>query len=375
MIWVMKKFSTMIDCPHLKCDACTCLENPLSPNEYKDLITWLQKDIPLISERFTGSRWKAKLGIRKEGAEIKIGLFARGSHNIVDISSCPLHHSSINELILEIKKLLKMYSVSVYSDKTKRGELKYLQIFIQRDTGKGQIVFVVNQEILSKEFFSFLKELKKHPLIHSICININQEKGNAIFGKNWQQVFGPSFLKQKINELDFYFHPASFSQAHLILFEKLVQQIQKEISPKQKVVEFFAGIGAIGLNLLRDADIVMIENNPYSKISYDETIKHISNSNHRYLCLDATKAIDLIDDSNVVIIDPPRKGMGDLMVEKLCQSNNKKLIYVSCNLKSFKKEAEILMQNGWNMEKIESYLFFPGTDRIELFGIFVKGSG
>jgi tRNA/tmRNA/rRNA uracil-C5-methylase (TrmA/RlmC/RlmD family) len=152
------------------------------------------------------------------------------------------------------------------------------------------------------------------------------------------------------------FHPGAFSQTHLPLFEKILWQIQEWVKPDERVLELYAGVGAIGLSLLNKTKrVTMVENNPFAYLSFKETQVDLP-----YLCIDAKEAS--FSDWDLVIVDPPRKGLDKEILAKIDSS---RLIYVSCGFDSFQRDAKDLVSRGWKIKEAKGYLLFPGTNHVE----------
>jgi len=183
-------------------------------------------------------------------------------------------------------------------------------------------------------------------------------------GREWIHILGEPFLYQRIGRSRVAFHPASFSQAHLSLFDKLLEQIESWVPLSTRLLEIYAGAGAISLHLSpRLASAILVEENPYSHLSYQASHPP---STFVYRLGDAKEAIAYFDKADVILVDPPRKGLDADLLAALKQTDSKQLIYISCSFDSFEKDANELMASGWKLLDVSGYWLFPGADHIEL---------
>lgn len=345
-------------CPHFSlCSGCE-ITDILNPPIWQEALHFFRKysiEPLFISQGFSQTRLKAKLAVR---AGPQIGLFKRKSHEVISIPRCQVHHPSINKAVLFLNEQILFHAITPYQE-NHTGTLRYLQFFVEQSTGQIQLTLVATQPLPAP----FIESLCKAPFWHSIWYNHHPSPNNLVLGQTWQLLYGPAFLWQTIHQTPIAFHPGAFSQAHLPLFEKMVQKIQTWVRPPDRILELYAGVGAIGLPL-RHPHVTLVENNPYAHLSFLQ-----SKSSLPYLCIGAQEA-DL-SGSTLLIVDPPRKGLDPLLLKKLCLHSGR-LIYVSCGFDSFKKDATALIASGWKIQEAQGYLLFPGTNHVETLCLFEK---
>jgi 23S rRNA (uracil-5-)-methyltransferase RumA len=386
-----------LECPHFdKCAGCS-----VHFGEYQGGLEKLEEFRP-VSEFFKsrglssvdlnigtlhGWRTRAKLAIRKQRGQIKIGMFEGNSHQILEIPECKVHHSLINKTTEILIQWVIESGLSVYDENTGQGLLRYFQVGLSslKDSSKNspekiQLVFVINTESLKNQenFESALKLLweKYSDLWHSIWINFNTRRDNVIFGEHWKLLYGQEWLWENFLGREIAFHPASFMQANPEMFERLLTQLKSYVPEDSVVAEFYAGGGVIGLSLAdRCEKIYFNEINPLAKICFEESRTKLSPDLSKKLTFIAGEAAssNLLDQPgvNLVIVDPPRKGVDKALLDKISTSSQiKKLIYVSCGWKSFQKDADFLLSAGFKLEHAEMFLFFPGTNQLEVLAVF-----
>lgn len=344
-------------CPHFSlCSGCElpALSPPPIWQEALSFFHSLGIEPPFITRGFSQTRLKAKLAVRPGP---QIGLFKRNTHDVVPIPHCLVHHPSINRAISLIRQEIIAQNLPIYCEKTHTGTLRYIQLFVERSTGRIQLTLIAQNHL-----HAFCQSLLKYDLWHSIWVNIQNQPTNRILGDSWHLIHGESFLWQTLNQTPIAFHPAAFSQTHLPLFEQMLQKIETWVQPNDRILELYAGVGAIGLSLSSKAKhLTLIENNPFAHLSYQQCAK----PNIAYHCTDASAAP--LCNHNLIIVDPPRKGLDPALLNKLFAE---RLIYVSCGFESFKRDCSQLLANGWQLKEALGYLLFPGTNHVEILSFF-----
>ncbi|HAB99502.1 MAG TPA: hypothetical protein DCE71_06755 [Parachlamydiales bacterium] len=313
-------------------------------------------------------RLKAKLVVRGNFENPLIGLYKKGSHEAVSIPHCLVHHPSINRAAKAIADAIRKTGFPIYDEAGQKGLLRYVQLFAHRTTGAVQLALVLNASSLSPYIDQFCQALQSD-LWHSLWVNFHPAANNRVLGDAWQNISGADWLVQPFLGENVLFHPGAFAQAHLELFEEIVSTIQSWVLPDSRVVELFAGVGAIGASLLsRIKKLLLVENNPFAKLSFHA---RYPKPPCEYRLEDASQFTEFAS-FDTIIVDPPRKGLGPVLLNNLCEANNLRLIYVSCGWPSFQSDSEALISSGWSLKRGEGFLLFPGTNRVETVALFEK---
>ena len=374
-----------INCVHFDtCSGCALNRRVNFPAHYIEAQKFFHEkgipDLKIYCGAVSGWRCRAKLAVRGNSINPLIGLFKEGSHEVVEIPQCRVHHPSINRAIEIIRQWMIEEGVDPYNEQVGGGLLRYVQITVDPNSSKAQVVLVYNivsSDQLTKTMNSSLESLWRGlgTLGHSLWLNFNARKDNLIFDQVWSLFAGEEFLRVSLFENEISFHPASFVQANLEMFKVLLDHVRDSLQKKKVVTEFYAGVGAIGFSLLEFCDYVRcVEIVPIAKRCFEETLKRLPTeylSKISFIAEGAERQTALIELSDVVIVDPPRKGLDHLMLKALCGAKRpEQLIYISCGWSSFKRDCEKLLQSGWIIDKAAAFLFFPGSEHIEILAIF-----
>ena len=381
----LTEFST-IRCNHYPlCSGCSLQEHVNEPPKQKLLAEFFKTIapdlfIPLHCKEIVGWRTRAKLAVRGDGKCPQIGLFHFGTHDVVDIPDCPLHHPAINAAIAILKTIISKVGIEPYNEEKNLGLLRYVQLAVERKSNLVQLVLVLNRENSNDKIDHFVKQLYIANFWHSIWLNFQPKAGNTIFGEKWMLCEGEEFLCENLMGIDFFFHPACFCQAHLSLFDEMLQHINHLALKGKKVVEFYGGVGIIGLSLLeKSSSLVCIEVNPFAKECFYNSVRKMDKSLQKKAFFReglSENCLEFCDSAEVAIVDPPRKGLSKILREKLKRSPSlQQIIYISCGFAGFQRDSVDLIDAGWRVKEAAGYLLFPGSDHIEILCIFEPKNG
>ena len=350
-----------------------------------------------------GWRTHVKLAVQplSRWGGLKIGLYKAGSHEVEPISHCRVHHPRINEAVEEFRAAASDVGVKAYQPPLSTaggknidssGELRYLQMSVERNTSKIQLTMVWNAMMYKdaeQTLPRLVKRLKSRPdLWHSISINFQTSTSNAILNyqpKAWKLLWGPPTVKEKVGAANFFFKPQVFRQANLDLFaSSIIPMVVSHIPKDAKVAELYSGIGIIGLNIAEKAsEVLCSDSNEYVDEIFNDcadSLPEMSQQKVFFENLSAEEAVEKgqCNDAEVLIVDPPRRGLDrgvlDLLVNKHANvkaESLKRLVYISCGFEALESDCRVLLSSGlWKLKAADGYVMFPGSDHIETVAVF-----
>lgn len=326
----------------------------------------------------TGFRHRARLAVRGRARAPKIGIFETGSHRIVDIPHCVVHHPQINAVARAIKAAVRATGTAPYDDDAHRGQLRYVQLVLERPSGRVQVVLVGNDivpaplEPLANALGSGLE-----PSLHSLWWNGQPERSNAILGPHWHRFTGPVAVQERIGDAAVFFPPGAFGQSHLMLADRIVAQVHAWVPAGARVAELYAGCGPIGLGLVaRSARVQFNEVAPGGLEGLRYGIDALPAQARERASIHpgpAPEHAGLIRDADIVIADPPRKGLDAAVLDALIATPPARYIAVSCDLASFEREAAALQGSGrMRLSELVPVALFPYTDHVETVALFER---
>jgi 23S rRNA (uracil1939-C5)-methyltransferase len=337
-------------------------------------------DPPVHRAPATGHRHRARLAVRGRARSPKIGLFQAGSHRIVDIPTCPIHHPLLNEAAREIRQAIRETGVEPYADRPHRGALRYVQLAVERTSQRVQVVLVgcgETPDVLGGLPGAVARRMGNR--LQGLFFNAQPDRSNTILGPRTIRLVGEPSLCERLGGIEVFFPPAAFGQSHLPLFERAVERIHGLVSPDQRIAELYCGVGAIGLGLLeRSAEVRFNERSPAGleglALGLDARPEAERRRAKRFDGL-AGERLDSIEDADLVIVDPPRRGLDAPLREALASSPPRRLIYLACGLDALLGDLEILRKKGGlRLAGIEVFDFFPWTEHVETL-VWLDSSG
>lgn len=340
----------------------------------------------VIEGKPLGFRHRARLAVRGRASDPKIGIFELGSHRVVDIPDCQVHHPLINQVAGAVRESLVKQAptkkpVSVYSERTRRGRIRYLQIVVERPSQTAQVV-VVTADREPAGLRAFFEDLlaRLGPRLHSLFWNGQPEAGNAVLGPYWQHRRGPAAVCDWFRQTRLFYPPGAFGQSHLELSETLAEHVAEAVPPGARIAEFYAGVGALGLPLVRTANkLYANEIAPGSVEGLKLGIAALPPEDRDKVGVHPTGAAEaaaLVEQADVVIADPPRKGLDPELVTQLIRTPPSRFIYVACGLPALVAQTHALLDSGrFELSSLRAYNLFPYTEHVEVLAVFTGARG
>ncbi len=365
------------DCPHRPpCPGC-----PRFGEADLDERTWARlreitreaglPDPPIHQGAAGGHRHRARLAVRGKPQNPKIGLFQANSHRIVHIPHCSVHHPLINETSAEIREAIKESGVEPYADRPHRGVLRTLQLVVERSSNRIQVVLVGCGE--SPDVLGDLPGILERRLgdrLQGLFFNAQPERSNTILGPKMVRLMGEEAIRESLRGVQVFFPPGAFGQNHLPLFERAVDRIAELVPPNQTIAEYYCGVGSIGLSLLRDAKALRFnERSPDGLSGLELGLAERPDDERKRATILAGAASERLEglvEADLVLVDPPRRGLDAPLTNALAESPPARLIYLSCGLDSLVSDLRLLQQNRTLVLRgLEVFNFFPFTEHVE----------
>jgi tRNA/tmRNA/rRNA uracil-C5-methylase (TrmA/RlmC/RlmD family) len=333
---------------------------------------------PVVEGPTTGYRHRARLAIRGRAASPKIGIFQEDSHRVTDVPRCVVHHPLVNVVAAAVKRAVRRTGVPVYGDASHRGLLRYLQVVVERATTTAQVVLVANDvtpDALAATAEATRAELG--PQLHSLWWNGNTTTTNAILGPRWHRWTGAKTVRETIGGAQIFYPPGAFGQANLPLADRIVDLVHTWVPRRARVLEMHAGVGAIGLGLVaRGHQVVFNEVSRFSLVGLNLGIDALGPGARRRTTVrrgPAANHLAAIADADVVICDPPRRGLEAPLLARLAAAPPERLILVSCEPNAFLEEARALLESRKvRLSALVPFALFPFTEHVETVALFER---
>jgi tRNA/tmRNA/rRNA uracil-C5-methylase (TrmA/RlmC/RlmD family) len=213
--------------------------------------------------------------------------------------------------------------------------------------------------------------------LHSLWFNSQCEPSNAILGPQFQHCGGPASVVEHFGGAAVHYPPGAFGQNNLDIAQRLIEHVRAEIPEGARVAEFYAGVGAIGLSVLeRTGSLCLNEMNPHSLHGLELGLAALEPSQRNKISVvpgSAGSARAMAAEAQLVIADPPRKGLDPELLEHFQDYPPERLVYVSCGLESFLSDAAQLLATGrLRMTALTAFNLLPFTDHVESVARFER---
>ena len=357
----------------------------IKTNEVKQVISRIGKLEDVVVHPALGMeepfryRNKAQFPIQKVDGSPVIGFYKKKSHDIIPTDQCIIQHDVNDKIIKIIKTYIRAYKVSVYDEKTHTGVLRHLVTKVGFTSKEVMVVLVANGRKLPylNELASVLKE--NIPGFKTLVVNVNREKTNVILGNENRVIYGDGKINDNIGDLVFEISPLSFFQVNPVQTEVLYNKALEyaALGENDTVFDIYCGIGTISLFLAQRAKKV------YGIEIVEEAIKD-AKRNAEINNLDNVefyvgKAEDVVPKmykqgkrANVVVVDPPRKGCDEKVLDTIVSMQPDRVVYVSCNPSTLARDLAYLNEEGYKCLEVQPVDMFPHSVHIENVALIVK---
>ncbi|MEO0162331.1 MAG: 23S rRNA (uracil(1939)-C(5))-methyltransferase RlmD [candidate division WOR-3 bacterium] len=307
-------------------------------------------------------RNRTQLPVQKNGG-FKMGYFKKGTHQVINHDFCYINQIEINRLVEILKTRIKDSKIEIYNEAEHRGNLRHVIIRRGTKTGEMLVTFVTKERNLPAKIYKGLTAEVKE--IVGITQNINAKKTNRILGDEDITLVGRNFYTEHLSDKIFNIGPKSFFQINIPVFEMIIEKMKEEITGGT-VLELYAGVGAIGISLAHLCNqVIAIEENPaaVSDGIKNAVLNNVTNIN--FIQGRAEDRINKVKDCDIIIMDPPRKGVDSRIINYFAKVKLRKIIYLSCHPATLARDVQLLLNQGFSIKKVYLFDMFPQTYHIE----------
>lgn len=307
------------------------------------------------------------------------GLYEEYSHDILPTTNNILQSKKSNEIIVKLNEILTKYKIKPYDEKTNDGILKHVLVRYGFNSKEIMLVLVTNGEILPARN-NILKDIKNLNLgITTIIQNFNPRKTNVVLGERQKILDGPGFIYENIGDYKFKISPQSFFQINTAGIETLYNTAIKKagLTKNDLVIDAYCGVGTISIFASKYAKKVIgveLNKNAVNDAKINAKINNINNV--EFICDDATNYITNLakykNKVDAVIMDPPREGSTKAFINAISYLETKKVIYISCNPETLKRDLYMFFDNDYVLESITGVDMFPRTVHTECIAVLKK---
>jgi len=333
-------------------------------------------------EQPLGYRNKAQVPVRRVNGQLETGFFRKNSHDLLPIEDFYIQDPIIDQVILFTRDLLRRFDLKPYDEQEKTGLIRNLVVRRGHYSGEIMVILVTTRPKIFRveQLMECLTEA--FPAIKSIMQNINDQPGNAIFGKDWRTLYGQNYITDQMLGNDFQIAAPAFYQVNTEMAEKLYQTAIdfSELTADDVVLDAYSGIGTIGLSVAKHVKQVYgVEVIPEAVENSRKNAAINGITNASYVCASAEEAIQnwLKEgiQADVILVDPPRKGLTESFIKASVSMEPKKITYISCNVATMARDIKLYQELGYELKKVQPVDLFPQTHHVECVVLLQRKKG
>lgn len=309
------------------------------------------------------------------------GFYAANSHRIIDFDNCYIGSKRNKEILNKVKNFIVENNITAYDETTGRGTVRHILIREGHFTGEIMVCLIVNGSKF-KYKTQLAEALKDVEGVKSVSVNYNTTKSNVILGNKVETVYGSDFIIDYIGDLKFEISPLSFFQVNPIQTQKLYGKALEyaDLNGEEIVVDAYCGIGTISLFLAQKAKMVYgVEIVPQAIEDAKKNAKNNKIDNAEFYVGKSEEIVPELYKTkgvkpDVMVVDPPRKGCEESLLNLMLQMQPKRIVYVSCDSATLARDLKILCAtNEYEIKKVQPVDMFPHSGHVETVVLLSKG--
>ena len=316
-------------------------------------------------------RNKAQYPVSSQKGRVIAGFFKAGTHQVVENEKClilPEETQQVRHIVIDY---VNRFGITAYDETTGKGLLRH--IYVRRGQMSGQVLvcLAVNGRKLPK-WEELAERLKAVPGFTTLVLSVNTKKGNTVLGDEEIVLYGPGYIEDTLCGLVFRLSPRSFYQVNHHQAQRLYEAAiaQAQITKKDLVLDLYCGVGTITLAMAKAAGrVIGVEVVEQAVEDAKENARRNGCDNAEFFCGDAGKAALSLEEQgihpDVVVVDPPRKGLNADTIEALTRMAPKRIVYVSCDPATLARDVALLKERGYRLKNAQAADLFPRCSHIE----------
>lgn len=318
------------------------------------------------------------VGRNKDGS-VAIGFYAGRTHAIIDTDHCYIGAGVNDDILKFMRSFIGKYKIEPYDENTQKGLLRHILIRVGFSTGEVMVCLVVNGASLPHGE-ELIEGLKKIQGMKSICLNVNKEKTNVILGNRIIPLWGEPYITDQIGKISYRISPLSFYQVNPVQTKKLydIALEYADLHGDETVWDLYCGIGTISLFLARKARKVYgVEIIPRA-IEDARTNAKINGIKNAEFYVGAAEEVlpkaykEENIHADVIVVDPPRKGCDQSLLDTILAMAPKRVVYVSCDPATLARDLKILCEKDYELVKVRAVDQFGHSVHVETVSLINK---
>ena len=318
-----------------------------------------------------GYRNKAQYPVSSKNGRAYAGFFKAGTHQVIENDRCGILPAEMDAVKDTVITYMNRHGVPAYDEISHTGLVRH--IYVRRGAVSGQILvcLAINGRKIP-QVHRLVADLKKIPGFTTLVLSVNTRKGNAVLGDEFITLHGPGFIEDTLCGLSFRLSARSFYQVNHHQAQRLYEAAiaQAEITKNDTVLDLYCGVGTITLCMAKAAGkVIGVEVIEQAVEDARDNAKRNGIENAEFFCGDAGEAALSLEKqgvkADVVVVDPPRKGLNADAIEALSRFAPRRIVYVSCDPATLARDVALLKERGYVLKNAMAADLFPRCAHVE----------
>ena len=313
------------------------------------------------------------------------GFYAGHSHRVIPMTDCAIQAPIMREILEIVLAWMDNNNIPAYNEEHRTGLVRHIYVRTGYHTGQIMVCLVLNAPNKKKmginegKFTALVDNFTKIAGMTSICLNFNPENTNVILGKKTTTLWGQDAIEDTIGDIRYRISPQSFYQVNPVQTEKLYRTALEfaDIKPGETVWDLYCGIGTISLFIAKelgsDGEVIGVEIVPEAIENAKENARRNSITNARFYAGAAEEVVPKFISADgaesakadVVVVDPPRKGCDQTLLDTIVRMSPNRIVYVSCDPATLARDVKVLAEKGYEVKKARTCDMFPMGGHVE----------
>ena len=319
-----------------------------------------------------GYRNKVQFPVQEQDGRPVAGFFSGKTHRVIPVRHCRIQPDCADAIRGAVLAWMEQYHIRAYDEQTHTGYIRHIYIRFGAESGQILVCIVANCAQLPKKKQLVAALLAAEPGITTIVFSPNTKKGNTVLGTEFHPLYGDGTITDTLCGLQFRLSAPAFYQVNHAqaerLYEKAVQLAG--LTGNETVLDLYCGTGTITLCLARHAKkAIGVEIVPQAIEDAKFNAAQNGMENAEFFCMDAGQAAKMLADRrtrpDVILVDPPRKGVSADVIEAIGTMAPQRVVYVSCDPATLARDLKLLTAAGYTLQTAEAFDLFPRCAHVE----------
>ena len=320
-----------------------------------------------------GYRNKVQFPVQEQDGRPVAGFFSGKTHRVIPVRHCRIQPDCADAIRGAVLAWMEQYHLRAYDEQTHTGYIRHIYIRFGTESGQILVCIVANCAQLPKKKQLVAALLAAEPGITTIVFSPNTKKGNTVLGTEFHPLYGDGTITDTLCGLQFRLSAPAFYQVNHAqaerLYEKAVQLAG--LTGNETVLDLYCGTGTITLCLARHAKkAIGVEIVPQAIEDAKFNAAQNGMENAEFFCMDAGQAAKMLADRrtrpDVIVVDPPRKGVSADVIEAISAMAPQRIVYVSCDPATLARDLKLLTAAGYTLQTAEAFDLFPRCAHVEM---------